>query len=88
MYTAVISQSTEFTDPADIERTTPPIREVIDRGVHDQVLRADLRGDTLFQLFTAILERALWLSVGELVTPEEAAEAALAIFLDGARKPG
>jgi TetR/AcrR family transcriptional regulator, mexCD-oprJ operon repressor len=39
-------------------------------------------------MFTAILERALWLTIGELMTPEEATEAALAIFLNGARKPG
>ena len=42
---------------------------------------------TLLAMFTAILERALWLTIGELTTPEEAAEATMAIFLDGARKP-
>lgn len=87
-YAAVMSQaSAELCDPADIERTTRPIREVIDRGIRDGVLRDDLRGDTVFTMFTAILERALWLTIGEQMTPEEATEAALAIFLNGARNP-
>lgn len=86
-YAAVISQSADFCDPADIERTTRPIREVIDRGVHDQVLRDDLRGDTVYAMFTAMLERALWLTIGEVMTPEEATEATLTMFLNGARNP-
>ena len=87
-YSAVISQSTaEHCTPADIERTIRPIRETIDRGIRDHVLRDDLPGDVLFAMFTAILERALWLTVGEVMTPEEATETALTIFLNGARKP-
>lgn len=39
-------------------------------------------------MFTAIPERAMWLTTSELMTPENATEAVLAIFLDGARKPG
>lgn len=49
------------------------------------MLRDDLRGDTVFAMFSALLERALWLTIGELMTPEEATEATLAIFLDGSR---
>jgi TetR/AcrR family transcriptional repressor of mexCD-oprJ operon len=89
MYAAVINQANAaLCDPADIERTVRPIREVVDRGIRDGVLRDDLRGDTVFTMFTAILERALFLTIGDQMTPEEATEAALAIFLDGARHSG
>ncbi|WP_431917976.1 TetR/AcrR family transcriptional regulator [Nonomuraea jabiensis] len=87
-YAAVIRHADQHCDPADIERAAKPVREVLARGVRDQVLRADLREDTLFALFSAIVERALRLTIDEATTPEEAAEAAVTIFLDGARKPG
>ncbi|WP_433186516.1 hypothetical protein [Actinoallomurus sp. CA-150999] len=87
-YAAVISQADEYCDPAVMERTIRPIREVMARGVRDKVLRDDLRGDVVFQMFSAIVERALWLTVGDVMTPEEAAEAAATMFLNGARKPG
>lgn len=87
-YAAVISQADQYCDPADVERTARPIREVIARGVREQVLRDDLREDILFAMFSAIVERALWLAIGESMTPEETAEAAVAIFLGGARRPG
>jgi TetR/AcrR family transcriptional repressor of mexCD-oprJ operon len=86
-YAAVISHGPEFCEPDDVERAARPVREVIERGIRDQVLRDDLGGDTVFAMFSAILERALWLTIGEAMTPEEATEATLAIFLDGARKP-
>lgn len=87
-YASVISKSNaELCEPADIERAVRPIREVVDRGIRDGVLRNDLRGDTVFTMFTAILERGLSLTIGEQMTPEEATEAVLAIFLDGARNP-
>ncbi|MFD9704511.1 TetR/AcrR family transcriptional regulator [Lentzea sp. NPDC059081] len=87
-YAAVISQvDATHSDPADIDRVTRPLREVVDRAVRDGVLRDDLRGEAVFEMFTAILERALYLTIGDRMTPEEATEAALAIFLDGARKP-
>ncbi|MEV4112116.1 TetR/AcrR family transcriptional regulator [Nonomuraea sp. NPDC049695] len=87
-YAAVISQADEFCDPAVIESTTRPIREVITRGIRDKVLRDDLRPDAVLAMFSAIVERALWLTVGQAMTPEEATETAVTIFLDGARKPG
>ena len=87
-YAAVLGQaSAELCDPADVQRAVRPIREVVDRGIRDGALRGDLRGDAVFMMFTAILERGLWLTTGEQTTPEEATEAALAIFLDGARNP-
>lgn len=86
-YAAVIRQAVEYCDPADIERTVRPVRAVIDRGVRDRALRDDLRGDAMFAMFSAIVERALWLTVDDAMTPEEATEAAVAIFLNGARRP-
>ncbi|MGW5715162.1 TetR/AcrR family transcriptional regulator [Amycolatopsis sp. NPDC003865] len=87
-YAAVLRQADGYCDRADVERTAKPVREVLARGVRDQVLRSDLREDVLFALFSAIVERAFWLTVDEATTPEEATEAAVNIFLDGARKPG
>ncbi|KAB8194889.1 TetR family transcriptional regulator [Nonomuraea phyllanthi] len=86
-YAAVIRNAGQYCDPADLERTAKPVREVLARGVRDQILRADLHEDMQFALFSAIVERALRLTLDEATTPEEATEAAVAIFLDGARKP-
>jgi TetR/AcrR family transcriptional regulator, mexCD-oprJ operon repressor len=58
---------------------------VLARGIRDKVLRDDLPGDAVFEMFSAITERALWLAVGQVMTHEQAAEAAATIFLDGAR---
>ena len=86
-YSAVIRQADEYCDPADMERTVRPVRDVIDRGIRDQVLRDDLRADTVFAMFSAIVERSLWLTIDDAMPPEEATEAAVAIFLNGARRP-
>ena len=61
------------------------MRDVVDRGIHDGVLRGDLPGDTLFEMFTALVERSLCLTIGGAITPEAAADAAVTLFLDGAR---
>ncbi len=87
-YAAVIGQADAYCDPDLTERTVRPIRDAIARGVRDDVLRDDLRGEAVFELFTALLERALRLTVGGVMTPEEATEAAVTVFLEGARKPG
>ncbi|MFG1966841.1 TetR/AcrR family transcriptional regulator [Nonomuraea sp. NPDC049028] len=86
-YAAVIGQADQFCDHDAIERTVRPIRDVIARGMRDKVLRDDLRPDVVLAMFSAIVERTLWLTVGEVMTPEEATEAAVTIFLNGARKP-
>jgi TetR/AcrR family transcriptional regulator, mexCD-oprJ operon repressor len=84
-YAALISQLDEYHDPAAKQRVIKPVRAVIARGIHDGVLRGDLPGDTLFEMFTALVERSLWLTIGGALTPEAAADAAATLFLDGAR---
>jgi AcrR family transcriptional regulator len=84
-YAALISQLDEYHDPAAKERVIKPVRDVIARGVHDGVLRGDLAGDTMYEMFTALVERALWLTIGGALTPEAAAESVVSLFLDGAR---
>jgi hypothetical protein len=36
-------------------------------------------------MFSALVERALWLAIGGTLTPEAAAESVVSMFLDGAR---
>ncbi|MGI5440477.1 TetR/AcrR family transcriptional regulator [Streptomyces shenzhenensis] len=86
-YAAVIRQAGDYCDPGEIERTINPVRDALARGVRAKLLRDDLRVEAVFAMLSAIVDRALWLAADEVVTPEEAAEAAVTIFLDGARKP-
>ena len=86
-YAAAIRKADQYCEPDLIERTVGPVREVIDRGVRDKVLRDDLRSDAMFSMFSAIMERALWLTIDDAMPPEDAADAAVAIFLNGARRP-
>jgi AcrR family transcriptional regulator len=87
-YAAFITQDEDHPDSVDKERVIKPVRDVIDRGVRDGVLRADPAADVLFEMFSALLERALWLTVGGTTTPEAATDAVVDLFLDGARKVG
>jgi AcrR family transcriptional regulator len=84
-YAALISQLDEYPDPAAKDRVIKPVRDIIARGVHDGVLRDDVPGDVMFEMFTALVERALWLAIGGTLTPEAAAESVVALFLEGAR---
>jgi TetR/AcrR family transcriptional regulator, mexCD-oprJ operon repressor len=84
-YAALISQLGEYHDPGAKERVIKPVRDVITRGIHNGVLRNDLPGDAMFEMFTALVERALWLAIGGTLTPEAAAESVASMFLDGAR---
>jgi TetR/AcrR family transcriptional repressor of mexCD-oprJ operon len=87
-YAAFITQDEDHPDSVDKQRVLQPVRDVIDRGVRDGVLRADLPTDMLFEMFGALLERALWLTVAGTTTPEAATDAVVDLFLDGARKVG
>jgi TetR/AcrR family transcriptional repressor of mexCD-oprJ operon len=84
-YAALLTQGEDHRDAADKQRVIQPVRDVIDRGVRDGVLRADPPADVLFEMFTALVERALWLTVAQTTTPEAATDAVVDLFLDGAR---
>jgi AcrR family transcriptional regulator len=84
-YAALVSQVDEYHDSAAKQRVNQPVREVLARGIRDRVFRDDIPGDALFEMFSALIERALWLTVAEAVTPEQAADVVLTVFLDGAR---
>ncbi|MCW2625638.1 hypothetical protein [Mycobacterium sp.] len=81
----MVSQVDEYHDSAAKQRVNQPVREVLARGIRDRVFRDDIPGDALFEMFSALIERALWLTVAEAVTPEQAADVVLTVFLDGAR---
>jgi AcrR family transcriptional regulator len=87
-YAAFITQDEDHPDSVDKQRVIQPVREVIDRGVREGVLRADPPTDVLFEMFGALLERSLWLTVAGTITPEAATDAVVDLFLDGARKVG
>jgi TetR/AcrR family transcriptional repressor of mexCD-oprJ operon len=87
-YAAFITKDEDHPDSVDKERVIKPVRDVIDRGVREGVLRADPPADVLFEMFSALLERALWLTVAGTTTPEAATDAVVDLFLDGARKVG
>jgi TetR/AcrR family transcriptional repressor of mexCD-oprJ operon len=84
-YAALIGRMEEPPDPAAKERVVQPLRDVLARGVRDGSLRTDLPADLLFEMFGALLERALRLTIDEATTPEAAAEAVVTMFLAGAR---
>jgi TetR/AcrR family transcriptional repressor of mexCD-oprJ operon len=85
-YAAVISRAVVQPDPAAKQRVIQPVRDVLVRGVAEGVLRDDLPHAGLFELFSVLVERALWLTVADAVTPEVAAEVVVSLFLDGARQ--
>jgi TetR/AcrR family transcriptional regulator, mexCD-oprJ operon repressor len=86
-YAALIGQiDEEFSDPDAKQRVTRPVRDVLARGIRDGILRDDLPGDALFEMLSALVERALRLAIDDAITPEAAAEAVVTLFLDGARR--
>lgn len=85
-YAALLGQLEEDPDPEAKDRVIRPVRAVIDRGIREGLLRNDIAADMLFEMFTALVERALWLTVGGTLTPEAAVEAVVELFLGGARR--
>lgn len=83
-YAAVISREDEHREHAARDKAIEPIRKVIARGIRDGELRADLPGDALFEMYSALIARAQLLTITGAVTPEQAADAVVAVFLDGA----
>jgi AcrR family transcriptional regulator len=64
---------------------TDPLHALFDRGMRDGTLRNDLPQDALEEMYGALIERALSLTTAGTMTPEQAADAVVTIFLDGAR---
>jgi TetR/AcrR family transcriptional regulator, mexCD-oprJ operon repressor len=83
-YAAVISRDDEHREHAAKNRAIAPVRELIARGVRDGELRNDLPGDALFEMYSALIGRAQLLTITDAVTPEQAADAVVAVFLHGA----
>jgi TetR/AcrR family transcriptional regulator, mexCD-oprJ operon repressor len=85
-YAALIGQvEADHVESVAKETVMQPVRDVFARGVRDGALRADLPGDVLLEMFSALVERALRLTLAGTVTPEAAADAVVTLFLDGAR---
>jgi TetR/AcrR family transcriptional regulator, mexCD-oprJ operon repressor len=85
-YAAVIQHPEQQPDLEAKERVIKPLRDLFSRGERDGVLRGDLPGEVLFEMYGALIERALHLTITGAVTPEAAAEAVVTVFLDGARQ--
>lgn len=83
-YAAVVSHDDEHTDHPPHERAIAPVREAIERGIRDGDLRADLPPGALFSLYDALIGRALLLAVTAQMTPEQAADSVVSVFLHGA----
>lgn len=83
-YAAVVSQNDEHTDHPPRERAIAPVRDAIERGIRDGNLRADLPPGALFSLYDALIARALLLAVTGQMTPEQAADSVVSVFLHGA----
>ncbi|WP_158240424.1 TetR/AcrR family transcriptional regulator [Mycobacterium hubeiense] len=83
-YAAVISREDEHREHAAKNRAIAPIRKLIARGIRDSELRTDLPGDALFEMYSALIARAHLLTITDTLTPEQAADAVVAVFLHGA----
>ena len=65
-----------------------PIRDLLERGAAEGVLRDDVAPGVLFALFTGLLQQALHLVAAGELGAEPAASAVVAVFLDGAGADG
>ncbi|WP_280402547.1 TetR family transcriptional regulator [Nocardia carnea] len=89
-YAALLQPETQLPEKdADLkQRLGDPVRGVLARGAGSGALRTDLSVDTLFEMFTGLLEKALLMVLRGESGVEQASAAVLAIFLDGARTSG
>lgn len=83
---AVLAQTRK--DPAtaeELDRTLgDPVRALLERGISDGTLRADLPVELQFTLFTGLLEHVLALVAADRIGVEQASAAITTVFLDGA----
>lgn len=85
-YAAVISRDDEHREHAAKDRAIEPIRNVIAQAIREGDLRTDLVDGALFEMYSALIARAQLLTITERLTPEEAADAVVGVFLNGALK--
>lgn len=86
-FAALISLDDVHVDPETKNRVLrQPLRRLIARGMKDGTLRGDLPPEVLFEMFSALIVRALSLTAAGTVTPEHATDAVVAVFLDGTRE--
>lgn len=72
-------------DPDDAERLLrEPLRSVFERGIDEGILRADVPGEVLLELFGGLLGAAVRLVGERQLGLEEIAATTTALFLDGA----
>ncbi|MGI5222710.1 TetR/AcrR family transcriptional regulator [Nocardia sp. CA-290969] len=89
-YGALLQPETQLPEKdADLkQRLSEPVRDVLARGAGSGELRTDLSVDTLFEMFTGLLEKGLLMVLRGDSGAEQASAAVLAVFLDGARTSG
>lgn len=89
-YGALLQPETQLPDKDSElkQRLGAPVRGLLARGAGDGALRADLSVDTLFEMYTGLLEKGLLMVLRGDTGVEQASAAVLAIFLDGARAAG
>ena len=83
-YAAVISQDDEHNEHPPHDRAIAPVREAITRGIRNGELRADLPDGALFAMYDALIGRALVLTITGKLTPEQAEDSVVSVFLNGA----
>jgi TetR/AcrR family transcriptional repressor of mexCD-oprJ operon len=86
-YTALTSSGYRRTDdhPEAGARLTEPVRALFRRGNAEGSLRADLSPEVLTELFSGLVKAALEMTAARRAGVEEASDAVIALFLDGAR---
>lgn len=82
-YAAVVSRDDEHTEHPPHDRAVAPVHAVIARGIGNGELRNDLPESVLFAMYDALISRALILTITGAVTPEQAADSVVAVFLNG-----
>lgn len=83
-YAAVVSQDDEHKEHPPHDRAIAPVRAVINRAIRGGELRADLPDGALFAMYDALIVRALILTTTGKLTPEQAADTVVSVFLKGA----
>lgn len=83
-YAAVVSRDGEHEDHQSHDRAFAPVHKVINRGIRNGELRTDLPAGALLAMYDALIGRALMLTITRAMTPEQAADAVVTVFLNGA----